>query len=509
MPTQKTVALAGSARNEVPGATKSAVDPAETAEVTVVLRGRNRETSHIVPSTREKFAETHGPDPKAVKLLQEFATQHSLTVGETIGRSVKLTGTLEALSAAFSASVSNYELPDKKLTFRGRTGSIHIPVELEPEIVAVLGLDTRPVAKSHHRVAKHATPSGALSPVQVAQLYQFPTGTGAGQTIGIIELGGGFSNTDLATYFKGLGITEPKVTAVLVDKAKNQPGKDTNSDGEVMLDIEVAGAVAPGAHIVVYFAPNTDQGFTDAITQAIHDTVHKPSVVSISWGGPEDSWTAQARDAMNLAIEDGSTLGVTVTAACGDDGATDGVAASTTGGTLHLDFPASSPFALACGGTKLVGSGTKITSETVWNELAASEGATGGGVSRIFAKPSYQTNAGVPVQPDTKFVGRGTPDVSGDADPETGFIVLVDGKSMVIGGTSAVAPLWAGLIALLNQQLGTPVGFLQPKLYALKSGFHDITAGNNNGFSAGKGWDPCTGLGSPNGTALLQALKNS
>ena len=281
---------------------------------------------------------------------------------------------------------------------------------------------------------------------------------------------------------------------------------DKNSDGEVMLDIEVAGAVAPAAHIVVYFAPNTDQGFHDAITTAVHDTTNKPSVVSISWGGPEDSWTQQARDAMLSACTDAAAVGVTITAAAGDDGATDGVSDN----KLHVDLPACLPPVLACGGTRLDTNKNKITNETVWNELAKNEGATGGGVSRIFPIPTYQSSAGVPVHPETKFAGRGVPDVSGDADPVTGYQVRVDGKNMVIGGTSAVAPLWAGLIALLNQQLGTPVGFVHPALYAIGTpAFRDISSGNNGGYSAGPNWDACTGFGSPNGDALLKALKSA
>jgi kumamolisin len=175
-----------------------------------------------------------------------------------------------------------------------------------------------------------------------------------------------------------------------------------------------------------------------------------------------------------------------------------------------VDLPASLPPVLACGGTRLNTSHGKITSETVWNELAQNEGATGGGVSRIFALPSYQSSAGVPVHPETKFAGRGVPDVSGDADPVTGYQVRVDGKNLVIGGTSAVAPLWAGLIAVINQQIGKQVGFVQPALYRIgSSAFRDITTGNNDGYNAAINWDPCTGLGSPNGAALLKALQGA
>jgi kumamolisin len=271
----------------------------------------------------------------------------------------------------------------------------------------------------------------------------------------------------------------------------------------VMLDIEVSGAVAPGARIVVYFAPNTDQGFHDAITTAVHDTVNKPSVISISWGGPEDSWTQQAADAMLQAVTDAAAVGVTVTAAAGDGGADDGVGDN----KLHVDLPACLPPVLACGGTRLNTANGNLTSEVVWNELANNEGATGGGVSKIFPIPSYQASAGVPKQPETNFAGRGVPDVAGDADPVTGYLVRVDGKNMVIGGTSAVAPLWAGLTALINQQLGRPLGFMHPAIYQIgTSAFRDITTGNNGHYAAGAKWDACTGLGSPNGTALVQAL---
>jgi kumamolisin len=404
------------------------------------------------------------------------------------------------MQAAFGTSLQNYDSPGG--TFRGRTGYLTIPSTLSGIVSAVLGLDNRPVAKAHLRKRRAAQPAG-LSPRAVAQAYNFPDGAqGAGQTIGILELGGGYSTSDLNKYFSGLGLKTPTVSSVSVDGGANQPGVDTDSDGEVMLDIEVAGAVAPEARIVVYFAPNTDQGFVDAITTAAQDTANRPSVLSISWGGPEDSWTSQSATAMLNACTDAAAVGMTVTAAAGDDGATDGE----TG--LHVDLPACLPPVLGCGGTKLTLAGTGISNEVVWNELASNEGATGGGVSQIYALPSYQSSAGVPLQPGSTFVGRGVPDVASDADPNTGYDVLVDGQTQVIGGTSAAAPLWAGLIALLNQQLGKPVGFVQPALYQIgESAFRDIVSGNNDGYSAGPGWDACTGLGSPNGGALLKALQ--
>jgi kumamolisin len=516
MPSQDRVALPGSYREPVASASvPRPIDAHELVQATVVLR---RRVSARLPATeefgfqnpqtvnyhtREDFAVLHGADPADIASIDAFAHEYSLTVTERSAarRSVVLTGTVENMQSAFGTSLAYYDAPAGG--YRGRTGPITIPANLRDAVIAVLGLDNRPIAKPHLRMA-HAAASAGLSPTLIAQLYNFPAGgRGAGQTIGIVELGGGYRASDLNTYFSSLGIKAPAVSSVSVDGGANKPGVDTNADGEVMLDIEVSGAVAPGARIVVYFAPNTDQGFHDAITTAVHDTVNKPSAISISWGGPEDSWTQQAANAMLAACTDAAGVGVTVTAAAGDDGATDGVADN----KLHVDLPACLPPVLGCGGTRLDTSHGAITDETVWNELAQKEGATGGGVSRIFPLPGYQSSARVPVHPETGFAGRGVPDVAGDADPLTGYRVRVDGKNLVIGGTSAVAPLWAGLIAVINQQLGRPVGFVHPALYRIgTSAFRDIATGNNGGYDAAINWDACTGLGSPNGAALLKVL---
>jgi len=290
--------------------------------------------------------------------------------------------------------------------------------------------------------------------------------------------------------------------AVSVDHGRNHPTGDPNGpDGEVMLDIEVAGAIAPGAKIAVYFAPNTDAGFLDAITTAIHDTRNRPSVISISWGGPESSWTQQSMTAFDQAFQAAAAMGITVCAASGDNGSSDGV----TDGADHVDFPASSPFCLACGGTNLQASGASISSETVWND-GANGGAGGGGVSSFFALPSWQNGLTVTKSGGgaTPLANRGVPDVSGDADPQTGYDVRVDGHNAVFGGTSAVAPLWAGLIARINSAKGNPVGYINAQLYQNPAALNDITQGNNGDFSAAKGWDACTGLGSPDGKKVAE-----
>jgi len=341
----------------------------------------------------------------------------------------------------------------------------------------------------------HAS-GGGFNPNQLSTIYKFPKNvTGKNQCIGIIELGGGFRNTDLNTYFSGLGIPVPSVKAVSVDGAINNPTTANGADGEVMLDIEVAGAVAPGASIAVYFAPNTDQGFLDAITMAVHDSKNKPSVISISWGAAEIAWTNQSLTSFNEAFKAASLLGVTICAAAGDQGSDDSVG----DGKVHVDFPSSSPYVLGCGGTKLVANGIKITSETVWHEAADS--ATGGGVSNFFPLPPIRRRQKSRCRSIPKFKGRGVPDVAGNADPQTGYKVRVDGQNMIIGGTSAVAPLMAGLIALVNEKNGKPAGFINPQIYANKNSCRDITNGDNittstkKGYKAGKGWDACTGLG--------------
>jgi kumamolisin len=506
----KKVTLPGSERQPI--GTRIGDQPEnETIEVSVILKPKTRAKSPLhggASVTREEFAAKHGADSAAIEKVKEFAKEYNLSVSDTSveRRTVKLEGSATNMANAFGVVLARYE--HEGLHYRARSGAIQVPEELVGSVEAVLGLDDRPQAKPHFRVhGKKTAPAAApvsYSPRQVAQLYQFPLDvTGAGETVGILELGGGFKPADLKNYFASLKLSEPTVVAVSVDKGKNSPTNPNSADGEVLLDIEVVGAVAPGAKIAVYFAPNTSQGFQDALTTAIHDKTNKPSVISISWGGPESTWTAQAMTAFDSAAQDAAALGVTICAASGDNGSSDGVS----DGKNHVDFPASSPHILACGGTSLQSANGAITSETVWND-GAQGGAGGGGFSVQFPLPAYQVSAKIKTP---SGAGRGVPDVSGDADPETGYNVLVDGESLVIGGTSAVAPLWSGLIALLNQKLGKPLGFLQPTLYGLPKAdgaFRDIVSGSNGAFSAGPGWDAASGLGSPVGENLLKALSS-
>src|ERR1019366_7453521 len=408
------VPLPGSERGPAPGLEPAGpVDGTARIEVTLVTRRRAALPAELVlgPDTLspQQMADQHGTDPADVELIREVLSQHGIEVTQTYtgSRCVKASGTLAALAETFGASLSMVRsdhptAPGGRAEHRYREGSLRIPAQLAGIVLAVLGLDDRPQARPQFRIApaggaaasRAGAPSGPVGPAaapqsfappQIAGLYQFRAGTdGTGRRIAILELGGGFGGSDLDAYFSGLGITTPSVTAASVDGAVNQPGQDpSGAGGEVLPGVEVAGAVAPGAAQTVYFAPNTDRGFLDAVSAAAHATP-TPTVISISWGESEDAWTAQARSALDAAIADAAAMGVTVCAAAGDNGSTDSVS----DGANHADFPASSPHVLACGGTSLRGNPATgaITSETVWND-GPGRGSTGGGVSDVFPVP--------------------------------------------------------------------------------------------------------------------------
>ena len=518
--------LAGSEKSAPEVAALNTLAPNEVLTVTIRIRRKQPltplfTTESAVPQvvSRSEYASQYGAEPDVVKQIEDFATAYSLDVIEKdLGRrSVILRGTVAQMQRAFGVSLNNYRADDGT-EFRGRSGFIQVPTELVDSIEGVFGLDNRPQAKAHFQVYKPGgdaqivalAVSNSFTPPQLARLYNYPANvTGKGQCIAIIELGGGFRKADITAYFTSLGLKAPSVVAVSVDGGRNAPGTADGADGEVMLDIEVAGGVAPGAKIVVYFAPNTDQGFLDAITTALHDTKYKPSVISISWGAAEKDWTPQALTSFNQAFQSAAALGVTICAAAGDAGSDDSVG----DGSAHVDFPSSSPFVLACGGTRLTASDNAVTEEVVWHESNTS--ATGGGISDVFDLPTYQQTSHIPKSVnDNKHVGRGVPDVAAVADPATGYAVRVDGKNLVIGGTSAVAPLMAGLIALINQEKGKPVGFIHPAIYANPGVFRDIDQGNNSttktnkGYTAKAGWDACTGLGVADGQKLATVLSS-
>lgn len=446
------------------------VDPDHSLELTLVQEGSK-------PETWEND-------------LEAFAETHQLTLTPLDSRHVKIKGSVKNLETAFSVNLHHYQLPDGT-TYHAHDNDIHLPAHLSTYVTHVFGFDTAPIARPYVKsfdANKSKNLNGPFSLRQLTHIYSFPAGDGTGQKVGVIELGGGYVLSDIQTYFDQIGIhAAPNLHAIGIDGGTNNPNDPSGASLEVVLDIEIVAALVPKATVNVYFAPNTDRGFYDAIHRAITDGV---GVISISWGGPESYWASSSLTAFNALFQ--SAPQVTTCVASGDNGSSDGVG----DGSQHVDFPASSPYVLGCGGTQLsANDNLTIEHETVWNDES---GASGGGISQVFCKPSYQN--GVAFLANQK---RGVPDVCGDADPNTGYLIYMQGQQLVVGGTSAVAPLWSGLVTRINQITNRRAGFINPILYAHGTVCHDITQGNNGAYKATVGWDACTGLGSPNGEAIL------
>ena len=323
--------------------------------------------------------------------------------------------------------------------------------------------------------------------------YQWPTGLSGGGVIAIVELGGGWIQPDMDLYFTSLNQPSPQITDVSVDGTKNTPnqnvGAANDADYEVALDIQVSAAAhfaatGKAATIRLYWAKD----IAPAVQKAAQDGC---SVCSISWGADEAMWGTTPAQEMESAAATATDLGMVVFAASGDNDSSDGGATP-----ANVDVPASCPHVVGCGGTYKT-----ATEETVWNDNPGKtdgEG-TGGGYSTIFPEQGFQIGAPKPPS-GSAAKGRMVPDVTGDADPNTGYNVIVHGSKTVVGGTSAVAPLYAGLFAAF----GSKLGFVSPVLWENPKAFHDITIGENGLYSAAPGPDACSGLGSPIGSSLAK-----
>jgi Subtilase family len=355
--------------------------------------------------------------------------------------------------------------------------------------------NVRPYFKMGPTGAAPRAARGGGGPWNVPDLcaaYDWPTGLAGGGVIAIVELGGGWVQSDMDQFFAGINQPVPSITDLSVDGTKNTPDPGPNSaDGEVALDIQVAAAayyVATGkpATIRMYWAKD----IAAAVREATSDGC---DVCSISWGADEASWGAQAGQAMEQTAADATAAGMVVFAASGDNDSSDGGP-----GRANVDLPSSAPHVIGCGGTMRPHAPSAANPETVWNNNPGhtnGEG-TGGGFSTLF-KPMPPWQAGAPHGP-----GRMVPDVAANADPNTGYNIVLHGQQTPVGGTSAVAPLYAGLFA----SFGTKLGFVTPELWLNHLCFNDITHGNNGAFRARVGPDACTGLGSPIGTKLAELL---
>jgi kumamolisin len=521
--------IEGSHRAPVPGATEvGPADPSQRASISVRLRRRRGAPPFAgtlaavtsgarAPMSRAEFEAAYGADPGDISAIEAFAREHGLEVSQTSipRRTVVLSGTVGQLSQAFAVHLGRFEADGA--SYRGREGHVHVPAEIAPLVEGVFGLDDRQQARPVTRpAAASARNVRALTPPQVGKLYNFPAGhSAAGQCIGLLEFQGGYDPADITAWFEGLHLTSPALSDVSVDGAVNSPGHPM--DLEVLLDIDVAGAIAQGADIAVYFAPWTEQGWVDGVTTAVHDATRDPSVLSISWGWPEFqdadtlSWTQAAMDAVDATFQEAAVLGITVLVASGDQGSQ----CQIRDGHAHVNFPASDPYVTACGGTQIGDVSGGSFTEVLWND---DHGASGGGVSDVFGVPAWQEHAAVPVSVnDHARHGRGVPDVAGNACSASGYFLVHDGvcTPTAIGGTSATAPLYAGLVALLNARLPGPAGYLNPILYSLAGSevLRDITGHGTNGcpgtpgYPVGPGWDATTGLGRIDGEKLLGALQ--
>jgi hypothetical protein len=554
------IVLAGSERSPARGAKRVAdADPAESLSVTIRVRRRTDgppmptlEDWAKIPLNRRKylsrqeFAALHGASPEDFAAVAAVIQSRGLAVtAQNAGqRTLMVSGSVKQMESAFGVKIGRYESPTE--TYRGHEGSVHVPEVLAGIVESVLGLDNRRAVRPHFATSgarpagaiapQNSAPAGAspLTPPQVAGLYKFPTNSASGQTVAILEFGGGYAKSDITAFLQPLGISTPSIIDQSVDGASNSPAGSISNvtandpDVEVALDIDVVASIAVGANIVVYFAPNSDQAFADAVSQAVHDTTHAPTIISCSWAGSEDNWSGSARSSMVTALDDAAALGVTVFFTSGDDGSDDGVG----DGSAHIEYPGAEYGAICCGGTYIANVSGSTFTEGTWNDV----GTTGGGVSDVYQLPAWQENIGVPKNVNNgTATGRGVPDVSGNASPFSGYnltlygtltsnLVITSGPQKgnvigTIGGTSAVAPLYAGLLALIEAKIGEPLGYLTPLLYALQNDgpLVDIDDGANNQWSGEAktapfytcvaGWDACTGLGRIGGGALLSAFQ--
>ena len=546
-------------------------------EVTVVLRARSRSAKdkraieidrkvrrleEALPADRRELTEDelttcHGPDPKHIKMVEDFARRFKLDVVRIapVLREVVLAGPVRQLNEAFRVRLR--QVHHEGGIHRAHEEDVHLPAALAAVVDAVLGLDDVPIVRASFafgRAGARGRSRAKLLPVPaLTEVYRFPAGaTGRGQTVAILCFGGGYNDSDIEHFFRTmLKRPVPHIESFSVNGSTNQPfAKEPLQDfvaalndsamswatlekkftdwstvlatTEVTMDIQIVGAAAPGAKIAVYFAPPTALGIRAAIVAALGrgpDGAPLPDrrpadVISISWGQAEQDWRAHDIRAINAALLLAKTQNVSVCVATGDFGSADPLGTTIAG----VEFPASSPQVLACGGTR--GASDSVYKE-VWH---GSPTASGGGYSGFFGRPAYQaampspSTSSIPAWVSTeheephRFIGRGLPDVAASA---TGYDIYCGGLRTEGNGTSASTPLWAALLAVMGEALGARVGFLNHLLYTghLSSAFKAVTSGDNETdpavafFKAQPGWDACTGWGTPDGGKLTTVLR--
>jgi kumamolisin len=523
----------GSERVALPGAIATGRSNSKaTIEVSLKLRRKN-----VLPEvvgrprellTREELRDTYGASQADIDKVAKAMESLGLSVVDAniATRTVRLRGTVAAMEEAFQVKLFNYSHAGGN--YRGRVGPVRISSALKDIVQGVFGLDNRQVARRRRHPVRDndkatlaSVPAAWYVPSELASHYNFPPGDGSGQTVGLLEFGGGFFSHDLKKF-----CTLAKIAAVPNVIPISTDGTPTDSrdgaEGEVMLDIEVVAGICPKANIAVYFAQWGEQGWLTALDAAVHDQTNNPTVLSVSWGNAEDTdiWTEQAMEQINQTLQDAAMIGVTVCVAAGDDGSSDAIG----DGYAHVDFPSSSPYALAVGGTTIVAKGG-AQPDVAWKEgdglRADNGGSSGGGVSAIFPRPTWQAEVDVKSVNPGSIVGRCIPDLAANADWNASpYLLVVDGQPQPNGGTSAASPLIASLLTLINARRAHPVGFLTPVLYQSHAGngttigavgCTDVVSGENKtdeigGYIAGPGYDAVSGWGTPNGVKLASAI---
>ncbi len=489
-------------REPWPGAQKAGdIDPAREIVLTIWLRPKKggaldpaliERIGRTPPLERtylerKQLIEQSDADPSERQAVEAFCRRHRMTIVASAWRSVIISGPLGKLIEIFDAKVDLY-LDSNQHHFRHRAGPVKLPKDIADYVRGVFGFHEWP-----HSLRLKPEPPGktpALSAHEVAARYAFPEGAdGAGQTIGVLQLGGSFQIDDFRACMEWQRAKPRDPVVVRVDDAATHRDNQTGKDIELALDTQIAGALAPGAKIVIYDAPNNERGFLDAIRKAVLDDEHVPEVLSISFGWSERVWTPVALELLADLAGAAALLGVTILCSSGDEGAHPDPQDK----RLHTEAPACVPFVLACGATVIdPASGL----ESAWSNST-------GGFSRHFAVPDWQSTIPAQAQKAGQDAGRGVPDIAAQQDP--GYPIVFDGARHRALGTSSIAPMWAALVARLNQRLGVRAGFFAPLLYERAkrtAALRDITHGNNGAYRAHAGWNPCTGLGVPDGAAL-------
>jgi kumamolisin len=559
--------IEGSERRPARGARRvGPADPSEKFSFTIRVRRRpdapplpdqkywaaNPPGARVFLSREELVAQSSAAQADLDKVTEFVRSQGFEVVGTSVARrTIRVSGTVDKANRAFAVDLGRYESPEQK--YRGREGPVHLPAEVADVVEGVFGLDNRRMVRRAGGLSTGAVP---LTPLQVAKLYNFPPLNAAGQTIGIIEVGGGWQTSgplptqqnDLQQFCTGLGVPTPTPTVVSVDGASTNSyaGTGFNSeDLEVAGDVGIVASVAQGANIVLFFTPLSDDGVIDAVTTAIYESPLRLTVLFTCNGNAEDQWSSSTMNLLDIAFSEAALLGMTILAASGDLGSNDG----DNDGSAHADFPASDPWVTACGGTFIDTTVAPLKegtfTEGTWNDAF---GATGGGVSLPpssggtgFPVPFWQNGLKAKTILPTgtaPLSGRGVPDVAGNASGFSGYNIILQGqptlsvsggRSSALGGTSVVVPLYAALIAIIAAKAGWPIGFLNPLLYQigntpgqkalvpvkddannqLPSSFIMPTGDNATpctGFVATGNWNACTGWGRINGNELLKTL---